>query len=1678
MKRRILLCIVLFTGLLARAQYNNEWIDYNKTYFKFKVGATGLYRITQPMLATLGIQGTPADQFQLWRNGVEVPIYTSVAAGTLSAGDYIEFWGFMNDGKPDTKLYSNPTFQMSDQLSLTTDTAAFFLTVNPAGGNQRTTSAVNNVAGNVLPPDPYFMYKKRRNYRSQVNGGRAEIIDLEYIYSSVYDDGEGLSTSEIYTPFNLTDTLGNLFVYNAGPAATLTVAGAGAARNGRSFQVKVNNSMVVDYPFVYFQQFKSTGAVPLPLINTGSTVITLINNSTNVNDRSVVSYWELNYPHQFNFEGAKNFSFELPATATGNYLEITNFNFGGTAPVLYDLTNKKRYVGDISTPGFVKFALPASAQVRNFALTSVDPSNINFVNEFKQRNFINFLQTDKQGNYLIISNPYLYTGPNGNPVDRYKAYRNSAAGGSFNAMIYESQELIDQFAFGIKDHPFGIKNFIKYARNKFASPPLFVFLIGKGVSYNEYRKNESSSVIEKLNLVPTFGYPASDNQLAANDYSTIPAIPIGRVAAVSGTEVETYLQKVKEYELAAVTSPQTISGKAWMKNVVHAVGGSDPDLQAMILGYMEANKQILTDTMYGANVYTFSKNSSFSVQQISSQQLQDLFAEGLGLVTYFGHSSANTLEFNLDDPQVYDNPGKYPIFLVNGCNAGNFYVYDSLRSYNGSSSLSEKYVLANQRGSIAFVASTHFGIVSYLNIYTHGFYNAMAKTNYGKSIGSVMQTASASLLAVTGSGDYYGRLHAEEMTLQGDPAIQEYYSPKPDYTIEDPFVKITPTFVSVADNHFELDAKFINIGKAVRDSIMIEVKRQLPGGTVVTVLRKRVAGIRYADSIHISIPINPLTDKGANKLIITVDADNNVDEMSEMNNTFTKDFFIIEDEIRPINPYNFSIVTTATPSFYASAANPLNGSKDYVMEIDTTELFNSTLKKSHRITSTGGLLQFNPPGLSLRDSTVYYWRTAPVPATGEYVWNYSSFVYLSNSSTGYNQSHYYQFLKNGFTDISLDTKRTFEFTKLPQKLHIRSGLFPYFRGGTIDATLGQDFLYNYGCSRGTLIITVMDSITLRAWDNNTVQPDGFGRFGSVAPCNHGPNSFEFFYGDTSYRRKLIDFLDSIPNGYYVSISNFGATTNTSFIDDWKSDTVRLGPGRSLYHALKKLGLESIDQFTVNLPFVFFFKKGRTDYPIFQFVGPSETTYIDETFDLVATNESGSFETPWLGPVKKWKEFHWRGKNMEPQAPDSIAMELYGRDFAGNETFITTIRPAQDTSIAFVNATTYPFLKMKMINTDSTNGTPHQLTYWRLNADMTPEGAIATNIYFKAKDTLDIGEKLDFAVAFKNISEAAFDSMDIRMILTDRNNVPHTLVMPKRRPIISGDTLIVSYSIDTKDYSGANTLFVFVNPDNAQPEQYQFNNFLYKPFYVRPDNFNPLLDVTFDGVHILNKDIVSARPNVLISLKDDSKYLALDDTALMKVQVIFPDGVTHTFRFDGDTMRFIPAVLQQGNKDNTASIELNPLLLQDGEYELVVSGKDKSGNKAGQLEYRVTFTVINKPMISNLLNYPNPFTTSTAFVFTVTGSEVPTNIRIQILTITGKIVREITKEELGPLHIGRNITDFKWDGTDQYGGKLANGVYLYRVITNLHGKSMEKYKSEADDTDKYFNKGYGKMYLMR
>lgn len=1683
MKRIFTLLLLCLPVAIMAQQYNNEWINFNQTYYKFKVGATGVYRIPQTVIAAAGLGGTPAQQFQLWRNGQQVPVYSSVASGPLGAGDYLEFWGEANDGKPDKALYFNQSYQHTDKTSFQTDTATYFLTVAATGAMQYTT-VTNNVAANVLPAEQYFWHTEGHYFRDKFNLGFAAVVG-EYVYSSSYDKGEFFSSRDITPGTPLTNAKNNLYVYAAGPDATFKFGAFGNALNSRTVRVTVNGSQLIDTAMDFFNEVQTTVPLPLSVIAPNS-ANTIFSNTTFVTtDRLVISHYEIRYPRQFNFGGQRNFYFELPAKPAGYYLEIANFNNGSAAPVLYDVANGERIVGDLGAPGLVRFAIPGSASNRKMVLVSQEATNIINVASLTSKTFTNFANAANQGDYLIISNPLLYNGPTGNPVQAYADYRKSANGGSFNTLIVDVNELVDQFAFGIKKHPLSVRNFIKYARDKFSAQPKYVFLIGRGMTYTEYRRFENNPDADRLNLVPTFGTPASDNNLSAD--ASLPGIavtPIGRLSVVSGKEIEDYLEKMKEYETMQRTAPNTIAGRDWMKNVMHVTGASDYYLGTVLCAYMDSYKSILEDTLAGVKVLTFCKTSANPIEQLSNDRIAELFEEGLSIVSYFGHSSSTTLEFNLDNPQAYNNTGKYPVFLVNGCNAGNFFIFDQLRfSYNET--LSEKFTLAKQKGGIAFVASTHFGIVNYLNIYINALYNHIGKDSYGQSLGVINRNALARMLQLTGPDDYYSRLHAEEITIHGDPALKFNFPLEADYVIEEPQIRISPAFISIAETQFNIKAKLTNIGKAVSDSITVEVKQQYPNGTTASILRKRIPGIRYSDSLDLNVPIIATRDKGANRIIITIDADNEVVEKSETNNMAAKDVFVYEDEARPVYPYAYAIIKNPTQKLYASTANPFSTLKDYVMEIDTTELFNSPLKRSRQVTSVGGVLEFDP-GMTYQDSTVYYWRTSLIPTPGgQYQWNTSSFMYKPNMD-GFNQSHYFQHAGSALYRISLGADRKWRYGSLINNLFVRNTVYP--TGGTQDVefSISVNSFTNIvsACVGRSLIFVVFDAVTFKPWrnvdaNNNNLHIGGSG----PANCAFGrQNNIEFSYMTAADRKKMMDFMDAIPVGSYVVVRNIPVNNQAGnrYAADWKADTLLYGSNNSLYHKLVAAGMTNLDSFYRPRAFSFVYKKGD---PSFAFQQYSEGIYDRITMPVSCPTPDtiGYITSPAFGPAKAWKTVEWDGSSIEASSTDNPTVEVIGLD-GTNETVLYTLdRNTRNFDISAVSAQQYPYLKLRMTNVDSINLSPFQLERWRIAYDPVPEGALTPNLFFTSKDTLEVGEKLTFGIAFKNISQVDFDSLRVKTYILDRNNVPHYLDLPRTKPLVTGDTVKLIYEIDTQQYPEMNTLFLDVNPENDQPEQYHFNNFMFRNFYVKPDKKNPLLDVTFDGAHILNRDIVSPRPHIQIKLKDEAKFLLLNDTALTTVQVRYPDAANtlKTFKFNTDTLRFTPAA---SGSDNTATIDFYPNFTEqfsdDDEYELIVKGRDRSGNKAGNLEYRVTFRVINKPMISNLLNYPNPFTTSTAFVFTITGSEIPQNIKIQILTVTGKIVREITKDELGPLRIGRNITEYKWDGTDQYGQRLANGVYLYRVVTTLNGKRMDKFTDEGDNTDKFFTRGYGKMYLMR
>ncbi len=1687
MKKRILqtiflISLVVMAHVKADAQFNNEWIDFNKTYYKFSVGSNGLYRIPFGTLQAAGLSSTPAEQFQLWRNGKEVSIYTSIQSGMLSGSDYIEFYGLMNDGKPDAVLYKDPAFQLADKWSLQTDTSAYFLTINPAP-NARLVNTSNNVSSNTLSPEPYFMYMLSKNYKDQINPGYASIVGI-YVYSSSYDNGEGWTSRNVQSNSPIVDQYNDLYVSSGGPDASIRVTAFGNTLSTRKVQVSVNANVLIDQPMDYFSGADRLVSFPSSLLGRAIDTIRISNSTSVSTDRMVVGKYELKYPRTFNFGGNSIFEFSLPGTSVGNYLVITNFSAGTVAPILYDLSNGLRFIADITVTGKYRFLLPPGGN-RDFVLMSNASSAIKTIDLLKQKKFIDFSVAANQANYLIVSHPSMSISNNGDALDKYKLYRSSNAGGSYKVKIYDIDELVDQFAFGIKKHPLSVKNFLSYARQFFAQTPQYALLIGKGITYDQYRLNESKAVTERINIVPTFGNPGSDNILASADLDATADISIGRLSATTGDEVLAYLDKVKEHDIVISSPSQTVKDKGWMKNFAHIVGGGDPYLQSVIDGYMSNARNIIEDTSYGAHVYTFNKLSAAAIEQVNSGLLSSLFSEGLGMVTYFGHSSANSMEFNLDDPSIFNNPGKYPLFMANGCNAGNFFIYDTLRATAGKKNIAENYVLIPSKGSIGFIASTHYGIVNYLNLYTYLFYSHMAKQDYRSGIGDLQRNVMQEMLAVGGSDDFYNVMTAEQMLLGGDPAVKLYAFDQADYAIEDPYIKISPTPLSVTNANFDLKVKYFNLGKAVNDSVHVRIKRELPDGSLITLFDQNRAPVHYADSINLSVPINPYTDKGQNKIIVSLDPDDVNQEITNNNNNITKSFPILEDDVRPVYPLNFAIVNSNAIKLTATTNNFLAVPKNFIVEVDTTELFNSPLKVTQTQSSIGGVIDFTPT-IPFRDSTVFYWRVAKVPDTGIVnKWSYSSFVYIPASSTGWNQSHYFQYLKDNFINYYFDSTRI-------EKFSIKKNDFRYFTG-----------LYpvslNYAYSNLTILTSGGCAESLGALEFYIINPENnlpleniprgsVGKFNSMTSfCNTTlmrKYLFWYKYDNPASRKYAYDLFDSVSVGATVVMSSFNLVTNSNpnlFINEWKKDTLIYGAGKSLYHRLRSIGFSGIDSFYRNIPILFVAKKTRNGWTVIEDkVGNSQTDILSTNFSYYGLESRGGYTTSIIGPSKSWTSIHWKGLSQELNSKDEINYKVFGvkNDFTETLMYSSTAKQ-KDTTLSFVSASTYPYLKIYQENTDTLNNTPWQTKYLQVKYQLVPEGAItpATNLVFK--DTVEVGEPIKVNMAFKNVTPVPFDSIRLYMTSTDPSNNTKVIVDENKRPITAqGDTVLVNYNIDTKNLVGDNLVNITFNPNYTQPEQYLFNNFISKSIYVRPDTYAPNLDVTFDGVHILNKDIVSPKPVILVKLKDDSRFLALNDTSLFSVKLRMPNGQVRNIKFDSDTLLFTPSSLTPGGTDNTAMVTYKPYLPLDGEYELIVTGKDRSNNASGVFEYRVLFEVFNKSMITNLLNYPNPFTTSTSFVFTLTGSELPTNLRIQILTVSGKIVKEINKNELGPIRIGNNITEYKWDGTDQFGQPLANGVYIYRVITDINGKKLDKLRSSGFNTDKYFQGGYGKMYLMR
>ncbi|MEN9522437.1 MAG: hypothetical protein RL065_814, partial [Bacteroidota bacterium] len=894
-----------------------------------------------------------------------------------------------------------------------------------------------------------------------------------------------------------------------------------------------------------------------------------------------------------------------------------------------------------------------------------------------------------------------------------------------------------------------------------------------------------------------------------------------------------------------------------------------------------------------------------------------------------------------------------------------------------------------------------------------------------------------------------------------------------------------------------------NFGQTKSDSIIILVFRyypkvDLPLSTSPTLVKIiRIKAPSYSQDFDLILNVDSKISLGANRVEVVVDANNEIDEVCENNNRAYIDFNITSLDILPVFPYQYSIVyDTVNFALKGNTVDPLAPSRNYFFQIDTTELFNSPMLKSTTISQNGGVAVWKP-NFKWIDGKVYYWRVAVDTIYGNHQikWHNTSFTYLAGSSAGWDQSHFFEFRKDEMQTIVLDSlTRVFRYANNQRAVKIKD----YGNGTASDVAAYLDYtkLTNggscipyamYGGPAGTyggFNIMVFDSLLGSPIQNgyNTVNAQqgdytcGYSQIpvfqfltnGHITPTTWHKLPYNVAPDDSTQRTYLDNFLNNaVPDGYYVLMYSIDKWGPQNFEPTLKNTI------HNLFHTTV------IDTMTNSRTYTLFGKKGAHGFVTNEVQSPIIGGLLDTTFYFSGQWFQGSITSPLIGPASSWTNMHWNYNSLESPSTDSTSIELIGVDVNNNETVLyqNNSQSLFSYNISSISATQYPYLRMRFTSKDTTNRNPAQLKYWRINYTPLPEVALDMHsAYVFHADTLGQGESMKFKIAVRNVGITTMDTFYMKYSIVKNNNLKDSFYV-KMRPLIKDDTLNFELAVNTLNLAGLNALLFEANPYDYKnkAEQYHFNNVGKINFFVASDKVNPLLDITFDGMHILNGDIVSPKPHILVKLKDENKILALNSSSLIDVSMKSPGSNNYIAQNSANSnLRFTPAT--NASTNNEAIIEMNPELLTDGTYYLRVKARDRSFNQSGAVDYNISFTVINKSMISNVMNYPNPFTTKTQFVFTLTGSEIPTYFKIQIFTITGKVVKEITMTELGEgMHIGNNVTNYAWDGTDEYGKALANGLYLYRVVTNLKQKSIDHYETSAD---KYFKSGFGKMYLMR
>jgi len=209
------------------------------------------------------------------------------------------------------------------------------------------------------------------------------------------------------------------------------------------------------------------------------------------------------------------------------------------------------------------------------------------------------------------------------------------------------------------------------------------------------------------------------------------------------------------------------------------------------------------------------------------------------------------------------------------------------------------------------------------------------------------------------------------------------------------------------------------------------------------------------------------------------------------------------------------------------------------------------------------------------------------------------------------------------------------------------------------------------------------------------------------------------------------------------------------------------------------------------------------------------------------------------------------------------------------------------------------------------------------------------------------------------------------------------------------------------------------------------------FHIEDDD-EPEIEITVNGRAVYRDMIIPQNPRIALILQDKNGIdlsngfsVMVDNTSLPADRINYPDSIQNA---------------------NAISILTTPDL-SAGKHNLAVTARDAKGNTASR---SFDFVITGDFQVQIYGNYPNPFEESTIIALQIIAPNLLDEFDIKLYTVSGRLIRKITRLEKYPdEQWDPGYHEIEWDGRDEDGVKVANGVYFAVIRAKYKGAVIEK-----------------------